>query len=302
MSTTPSLDHGDDPLSKFGIYIISRGRPANIKKMASHLSGLGVTWVLHPSELTLYTSSGATRTLSGGTLCQSRNAALQHAFSKNLVCVQLSDDLEHVFWWTKNGLERIKITLETATLRTYEIMEKESLFLGGGMPTANAQFASFVQDPEGKGFTRFNFILADFMVIRPTSLRFNETLTLKEDYEFTVQHIKAYGGAVRLLQLMPKFKHYTKKGGCGTYRSAEAELRNIGILKSRHPGWWRKGRNENEVQLVAPKSYRQKEKKKVLERKGTGHECPRPRKGVGVDEAWGCGCEVAVVIPYCTKR
>lgn len=77
------------------------------------------------------------------------------------------------------------------------------------------------------------------------------------------QDIKEYGGVVRVLQLMPKFRYCTKRGGCGIYRSVE---------------------REGEVVLVTPKVYRvRKEKGKgtvVLERRGTGYECPRPRKGL----------------------
>lgn len=245
----------DSTLDGFSIYIISRGRPANVKSMQHHLDGLSVTWVVREEEITAYKAAGAMRILEGGSLCQSRNIALQDAFNQNLVCVQLDDDLVQFRWWTMNGFEQIRITTQNAIMRTFKLMKINNLYLGGAMPTTLVHRSHLPAEPE---FQTINFISAAFMVVRPTRLRFNEEMTLKEDYDYTVQHIKEYGGVLRVRQLMCRSKkHKVKQGGGGAeYRTPEIERENITRLELTHPGWWRKGRNENEVILYAPDDYR----------------------------------------------
>lgn len=104
--------------------------------MNAHLSVLYTAWVVRAEGSASYLAARATSTLKDGTLCQSRNATLLDAFSQTLVCVQLSDDLQHAYWWTRRGYEPIEKPLETAILRTFKVMEKENRYLGGGMPTA----------------------------------------------------------------------------------------------------------------------------------------------------------------------
>lgn len=61
----------DDALDRFSVYVISRGRPANVQSMKVHLDGLRVTWVVGKEEITTYKAAGATRLLEGGSLCRS---------------------------------------------------------------------------------------------------------------------------------------------------------------------------------------------------------------------------------------
>lgn len=65
------------------------------------------------------------------------------------------------------------------------------------------------------------------MVLGPTHLPFNEELSLKDDYEYTVQHIKEYGGAARCFLIMAHWKHERNKG---EYSRTELLKRRRGIL------------------------------------------------------------------------
>ena len=96
------------------------------------------------------------------------------------------------------------------------------------------------------------------MVIRPTHLRFNENLSLKEDYDYTVQHIKEYGGVVRCFQILAQWKHYTNEGGAVAYRTDEEDKRNIILLRELHPGWFAGHKTGSKVQVTlrAPAKYR----------------------------------------------
>lgn len=144
-----------------GIYIISSGRPNNVQEMQTqHLSDLDVTWVVPKSQVDAYKSEGASKVLTYGTcapgkdLCRSRNFALQDAFDQDLVCVQLSDDLNKMSWWVRDApdpLERRPLSIATAIQFILKQMKLANFFLGGGMPTNNtyvrtwlAQFLSLL--------------------------------------------------------------------------------------------------------------------------------------------------------------
>lgn len=99
-----------------------------------------------------------------------------------------------------------------------------------------------------------HFILAAFMVIRPTHLRINQEMSLKEDYDYSVQHIKEYGGTLRMRQLASTFKNYKNQGGAVTYRTPEIEQENIERLRTAHPGRFRRGRNEYRPQKISSRS------------------------------------------------
>ncbi|KAH7409079.1 hypothetical protein BKA64DRAFT_773690 [Cadophora sp. MPI-SDFR-AT-0126] len=253
------------------IYIISSGRPKNVQRMQrQHLPNLAVTWIVPFPQIYDYKSAGALKVITcgksalGQDLCPSRNLALQHAFDQNLACVQLSDDLIKMSWWVRdrsNSLERKRLSIATATEIILKQLKLDNFHLGGGMPTNNtfwAQSSSKQGDLTNKAYTTHHFILGDFMVIRPSHLRFNENLSLKEDYEYTVQHIKEYGGVVRCFQILGKWQHYTNEGVVVRYRMDEEEVRNIRLLRELHPGWFVGHKTGSKVQatLKAPAKFR----------------------------------------------
>merc|ERR1719277_1737025 len=83
-----------------------------------------------------------------------------------------------------------------------------------------------------------NFILGDFFVAEPTPLRFDERLTLKEDYDFTCSHLERFGEVLRCNRMLITAKHETNAGGACDARDAagEKERYNIGVLKEKWPG------------------------------------------------------------------
>merc|ERR1719263_81544 len=100
-------------------------------------------------------------------------------------------------------------------------------------------------------FSRFNFILGDFFVVDTGSnVVFDETMKLKEDYDFTASHIKAHGSVMRCNRLTLRVKHYSNSGGAVAIRDKKGgeERRNIAILTAKHPKAFRNHpRRKNEV-------------------------------------------------------
>jgi hypothetical protein len=105
----------------------------------------------------------------------------------------------------------------------------------------------------GDGFQRQHFILGDFFAVEPDStVRFDEEMTLKEDYGFTAAHITKYGSVMRCNRMTLNVKHYDNGGGAVTNRDSKGqeEQRNIAILERKFPGFFRKHpRMKNEVVL-----------------------------------------------------
>ena len=81
------------PVDTFEFYVISSGRPGNVKEI-EHLVGSTCVWVVGSGESQSYRNAGARSVIEGGGLCTSRNLALLSAATHGRICVQLSDDIQ----------------------------------------------------------------------------------------------------------------------------------------------------------------------------------------------------------------
>ena len=71
------------------------------------------------------------------------------------------------------------------------------------------------------------------MLTRDTALRFDKSMRLKEDYDYTLQHLAANGRVARLDWILPEYQHYTNEGGAVAYRSPDEEQKAIAHLKEK---------------------------------------------------------------------
>lgn len=145
-------------------------------------------------------------------------------------CVQLSDDLKGL----KRAVDKkqtAELTVEQAIRLMISELESKDLYLAGVAPTANPYF----YNPDKRVRTD-KFIVGDFIVVRPSEQRFDTNMTLKEDYDFTMQHIVAHGGVVRYDAILAEFAHRTNSGGAVSYRTPNKEQFNIDYLKEKWPG------------------------------------------------------------------
>ena len=87
------------------------------------------------------------------------------------------------------------------------------------------------------------------MVEPGCALRFDERMTLKEDYDFTAQHLAKHGAVARSNRVWVTALHYKNEGGAVADRNDEKEQFNIALLKYKWPGAIAKHptRGENEV-------------------------------------------------------
>lgn len=226
----------------FQVFVISHLRPENVQRVQSFL-GIHPTWVVGKGEAQDYLNAGAIKVIEGGSLVDSRNAALDRAFEDGAICVQLSDDIRKLELLTFPQKTKREITfLEALDFFDYHL-SNSPFKLYGVPPTPNAFYVH-------KELSTNLFIIGDFIVVKPTDLRFDPNLRLKEDYDYTVQHIKKYGGVMRLDSVLATFSHYSNKGGAVAVRNEKLEQEQIAYLMKKHPGAFRLNpRRKNEIIL-----------------------------------------------------
>jgi hypothetical protein len=233
----------------YAVFVISAGRPDAVGRMAPHLAtlpkGTWAFWVVPRSDAGSYEAGGANVIIDPGSIVGARNLALDHAFANNVACVQLSDDLKRL-----RMLPKADIELGDALIHLEHALDSTGLALAGCSPTDNLYFAK-------DGVSTRKFVVGDLIMVRPTDLRFDEALRLKEDYDFTLQHWATYGGAARCDYIAPSFAHYTNAGGAVAARTADLEQETIAYLKAKWPGMIRDNpRRANEVLLTTPRRHR----------------------------------------------
>lgn len=69
--------------------------------------------------------------------------------------------------------------------------------------------------------------------IKGTKLRYDESLPLKEDYDFTLQNIRIYGGCLRVNFAHYQVKQSEQEGGCSAYRNLEEEKKQFFNLQKK---------------------------------------------------------------------
>jgi hypothetical protein len=240
---------------KVFVGVVSHARPDNVAKMRELVGD--ATWFVGIGESKAYKAAGAVHVVESGPLCRSRNAIIDNAGAKAAdYCVELSDDLTKVqiAVSTPKKLAAQDSDFQTVTRMVIEGMLAVGAKLGGAAPTSNP-FYSNVDAPIHKS----SFIVGDFIVIDTScGLRFSEEMTLKEDYDYTMQHIYTFGCVARRDDVLMTFLHRKNKGGAVEVRTPQLEQDNIAYLKTRWPDCIVDNpRRPNEILLKLPKYLNQ---------------------------------------------
>jgi len=205
----------------FQVYVISAGRydklPFNPQQKKDYI------FCVRNGEKKLYEKNGCLQVFETGKLIESRNFALRHSFVQNKICVQLSDDLKKVTL-NKNFAKKEEVAIDFAINDLINIFNKvASVYLMGIPPTSNDFFAKNL-------LSKNTFCIGDLIFVKPCNLFFDELLTLKEDYDYTLQHLLKYGNTFRYQKYIFEFEHYKNKGGAVDYRTEKEEQKNIKYL------------------------------------------------------------------------
>lgn len=216
---------------KVFVGIISHLRSENVPKMHA-IVGEDVTWVVGNNEKEIYQQNGVKSVIEGGGLCESRNVILDVAQAQGAdAAVELSDDLRVIKLAVDKDNKNSKvISFDDAVAIMISACEGLGAKMAGTAPTNNA----FFFNPNKPYHTRA-FIVGDFITVLDTDLRFDQNLKLKEDYDYTLQHIYKYGSVARCNALLPSFLHRTNAGGACAYRNEKREQKAIRYLKAKWP-------------------------------------------------------------------
>lgn len=222
------------------IGIISKGRPNNLLKEIYKSIHSQSHWYLSSQqdieeyeevrdELKINNDPFPTLRI-GGSLCETRNTIIDDAqYLGKKYAVMMDDDISDIHF-ALSKTQKSKISIPHAIdhiITDLQISLGGRIKLAGTAPTANSFFY-----PEKEPISFTKFCGGWFLVIdTSTDLRFDTNLTLKEDYDYTLQHIQKYGGAARFNMLLVSAAHYSNKGGVVSYRNPERERQNIAYLK-----------------------------------------------------------------------
>ena len=219
------------------------------------------------------------KTKIGGKLTPARNMVLDDAKKLGKRCVQCSDDIgkwEYLDIDKQNfkgeanfakanaalaGTKRHVITPVAAAQFMLAKMRSSSLKpqLGGVFPTGNAAMTLGTDE-----FAHEHFILGDFFVVDASPCRFDTTMTLKEDYDFTCNHLKKHGSVLRCQRMFVHAKHIKNKGGAVATRdeNGKNERKNIAILMKKWPGVFQLNKKRKDEVLMRWNHRKQKTVKK----------------------------------------
>jgi len=205
----------------YQVYVISAGRYDKLNLTSSQKEKY--IFCVKNGEKHLYEKHGCKNVFETGKLLESRNFALKHAFQNNVICVQLSDDLKKVSTNNNFGIKKI-VDLDVAINDLVSKFNRiPNVYLMGIPPTDNDFYAKNL-------ISKNTFCIGDMLFVKPCNLYFDESLTLKEDYDYTLQHLEFYGHCFRYQKYLFTFEHYKNKGGAVDYRTDNEEQKNITYL------------------------------------------------------------------------
>lgn len=240
----------------WNVYAISAGRPANVPALQALFAPDPVTWVVPHPERHDYATAGAHHVLpvidpppGRYALCAARNAAMDHAAEHGAVCIQTDDDCKGFKAIPADGGKPGPTTwpeLRNALLDSLT----DGTHLAGVPPTDNAYFA------RGK-LLDYGFIIGSLCATDTDTVRWDEELPFKEDYDYTCGHLDRYGKVARLDMYVASYQHYSNRGGAVTNRTPAAEMALVDTLTKRWPQYLRPhSRRPGELAFIPKRSTR----------------------------------------------
>jgi len=163
-----------------------------------------------------------------GNLCRIRNYILDNFFDCDCL-ILLDDDCRGIYRWDMQK----KIKLDPDELQ--EFAENASIlcddygFKFWGLNCVTDKGAYREHTP----FGTLQYIGGPFQAHLKNEIRYDESLPLKEDYDITLQHIKAYNGCLRINYACYDVKQAEQAGGCATYRNNTREAEQFELLQKK---------------------------------------------------------------------
>jgi hypothetical protein len=164
-----------------------------------------------------------------GNLCKIRNYILDNFFQDCDCIVLMDDDCKGVYRW--DGQKKIKFEGEQLIefAEHMAILCEDYGFKFWGLNCVQDKGAYREHTP----FGTLQYIGGPFQAHLINSIRYDERLPLKEDYDITLQHIKENGGCLRINFANYDVKQAEQSGGCATYRNIQKETEQFDLLQKK---------------------------------------------------------------------
>lgn len=191
-----------------------------------------VTLVVAESEAEEYTSHGNQIVIVPnevqGNVSRVRNWILDNLFDDADCLVLLDDDCGAIGRW--EGQQTATFTADelTEACQHWAQLCQDWGFHFWGLNCIPDKGAYREYTP----FSTLQFIGGPFAAYLSTNtLRYDEDLPLKEDYDMTLQHIQKHGGCLRVNYAHYFVKQAEQAGGCATYRNLDRERQQFFALQ-----------------------------------------------------------------------
>lgn len=238
------------------VAIPTKGRAGQVTTLGllQGLAGIETTLFVEPDEEKSYEaaegrlySCGVVTIPEGGKgMAYVRNRILE-AYPEGSHVVMLDDDIESFLRLSMTtGLKDITgQAIVTQWEQAFKKTEGEGKKLWGVYPISNPFYMKAGQ------VKRDGFIIGTVMGVIVNSLRFDEQLRLKSDYDYTLQNMETYGGVLRFEYLTVEAKHYGNPGGCNSYRNETVNAEMVKILMKKWGGMIRENpRRKGEILIT----------------------------------------------------
>ena len=185
-------------------------------------------------ELTAYRSSNRGADIEAmpdetqGNIARVRNWVLDK-HRKDVVCI-IDDDLRNIGYFEKG--QRVPLRSEKEVMAFLWKHTRLALDLGVTLWGINVNFDSQVYR-EYTPFSMVSYIGSPFMVHLSPSVRFDERLPLKEDYDFCLQTLNLHRKILRVNKFYYVVRQAEQAGGCSESRSIEFEKEQFRLLQKK---------------------------------------------------------------------
>ena len=163
-----------------------------------------------------------------GNLCRVRNWILDNLFLDADCLILLDDDCRGIGRWQDQTYYKFNSEELFESCEIWAKLCSDFGFKFWGLNCVVDKGAYREYTPFG--FTQY--IGGPFQAhLKDSKLRYDEELSLKEDYDMTLQHIHKYGGCLRINYAHYNVKQAEQVGGCATYRNLNEEKRQFKLLQ-----------------------------------------------------------------------
>lgn len=165
-----------------------------------------------------------------GNVARIRNWILNNLYDDADCIVILDDDCSYIGRYYEQNRYKFSMDELTEFSEVYSMLCNELGFKFWGLNTVFDKGAYREYTP----FSFIQFIGGPFQAhLKESTIRYDEELPLKEDYDISLQHILKYKGCLRV-----NFAHYEVKqaeqvGGCAAYRNLDREKQQFFALQKK---------------------------------------------------------------------